>query len=370
MDPDKVFCHNPDCPARGRQGLGNIGIHSLIKRRYICHVCKKTFTDTKGTMFYRLRHSDQLVSLIVTLLAFGCPIVAIVKAFGLDERTVADWANRAGKHCQQVHKHLVQIPRDLGQVQADEIRVKHQNGIAWLAMAITVSTRLWLGGAVSACRDANLIVSLIEQVRDCALYRPLLFCVDGFIAYVYAINKVFRTSIFNGKRGRPYLKQWENLCVVRVIKQVCGKRVIGIRQRIACGTWNQAYLLLKKTQNTLNFHVCYIERINATFRSRITALVRRGRSLVRQLLRLQHAIYLVGSVYNFCTPHKSLRKVLYLPDNSHRWIPMTPAMATGITEHVWTVHELLFYQLPLPPWKPPRGRPSKRMKELFNQWNL
>ena len=43
MDPSKVFCHNPNCPARGKLGRGNIGIHSLKKRRYICHVCGKTF---------------------------------------------------------------------------------------------------------------------------------------------------------------------------------------------------------------------------------------------------------------------------------------------------------------------------------------
>lgn len=321
-------------------------------------------------MFYRLKHSDEFVTIIITLIAFGCPTTAIVKAFGLDERTVADWQRRAGIHCQKIHQQMVQQPHDLGQVQADEIRVKHQGGIAWLAMAIAVSTRLWLGGVVSACRDANLITSLMEQVHSCTLYRPLLFCVDGFSAYVSAIQKVFRTPIFNGKRGRPSLKAWEKLCIVRVIKQVSGKRVLGISQRIACGTWKQSCLLLKQTQNTLSFHVCYIERINATFRSRIIALVRRGRALVRQLTTLRNGMYLVGSIYNFCTPHKSLRKVLYLPTNNHRWIPITPAMATGITDHVWTVGELLSYQVPLPPWKLPRGRPSKRIKELINQWNL
>jgi len=380
MDPTKVFCHNPNCIASGKLGLKNIGIHSIIQSRYICHICGKTFTDTKGTIFYRLKHSEQYVTLIITLLAFGCPTIAVVKAFGLDERTVADWQCRAGIHCQKVHRHLVQEPHDLGQIQADEIRVKHQGGIAWLAMAIAVSTRLWLGGVVSACRDANLIMSLIEQVRCCALYlrccalyRPLLFCVDGFVAYVSAIQKVFRIPIINGKRGRPSLKAYENLCIVRVIKQVSGKRVMGITQRIACGTWKQACLLIKHTQNTLNAHTAYIERINGTFRSRITALVRRGRSLVCQLATLRNVMYLVGTVYNFCTPHKSLRKVLYLTDKSfdnHRWIPMTPAMAAGITDHVWTVSELLSYQLPLPYWKQPIGRPSKRMKELINRWNL
>ncbi len=115
MDPRKVFCHNPACPARGKLDGGNIGIHSLKKRRYICHVCDKTFTESKGTVFYRLQYSVEFVTQIITLLAHGCLLAAIVAAFGLDERTVASWQSRAGAHCEQVHEHLVEQPRDLGQ---------------------------------------------------------------------------------------------------------------------------------------------------------------------------------------------------------------------------------------------------------------
>jgi hypothetical protein len=121
---------------------------------------------------------------------------------------------------------------------------------------------------------------------------------------------------------------------------------------------------------TIQAHVAYIERLNGTFRSRIVALVRRGRCLVRQLSVIQYAMYLVGSVYNFCAPQKSLRLALYLPGNRIHRIPRTPAIAAGITDHIWTIHELLSYQVPLPPWEPPkrRGRPSKRIKELIKQW--
>ena len=372
MDPSKVFCHNPDCPARGKTGYGNIGVHSRKENRYICHTCGKTFAESKGTVFYRLRYPVEFVTQMITLLAYGCPIAAIVAAFGLDERTVSSWQRRAGKHCKKVHNHLVQQPRDLGQVQADEIRVKHQGGIAWLAMALQVSTRLWLGGVVSACRDGSLITHLIEQVRRCALYRPLLFCVDGFAAYVSAIQKVFRTPVLTGKRGRPQLRAWENVCIVQVVKQVSTKRVVGVIRRIAFGTWEQVELLLQQTQSALQAHVAYIERLNGTFRSRIAALVRRGRSLVRQSETLQQTMYLVGTVYNFCAPHMSLRLVLYLPNNSRRWVPRTPAIAAEITDHIWTVQELLAYQVPLPPWEPPkrRGRPSKHIQQLITRWIL
>ena len=202
MDPQAVFCPNQACPASGQIGQGNIGVHSLKERRYKCDVCGKTFAETKGTAFYRLRTAKDIVVVVVTLLAYGCPVQAIVMAFGLDERTVLSWQGRSGQHCQQVHEHLVEQPRDLGQVQADEIRVKMQGFIVWMAMAIQVQTRLWLGGEISQHRDKHLMRALMQRVRHCALCRSLLFCVDGCQAYIDAIRKVFREPI-PGQAGVP-----------------------------------------------------------------------------------------------------------------------------------------------------------------------
>ena len=124
MDPATVFCPNLACHARGHIGQGNIGIHSQKDQRFLCKECRKTFSATKGTVFYRLRTSAETVVLVVTLLAHGCPLHAIVAAFGFDERTVADWWARSGRQGQAVQEHLVEQPRDLGHVQADELRVK------------------------------------------------------------------------------------------------------------------------------------------------------------------------------------------------------------------------------------------------------
>ena len=63
MDPQTVFCPNLDCPARGQVGKGNIHVYSLKEHRYRCDVCEKTFTKTKGTVFYRLRTETEQVSL-------------------------------------------------------------------------------------------------------------------------------------------------------------------------------------------------------------------------------------------------------------------------------------------------------------------
>lgn len=370
MDPQSVFCHNSACCASGRVGAGNIGIHSRKDRRYICYECNTTFTETKGTAFYRLRIAKDTVVIVVTLLAYGCPIQAIVAAFGFDERTVVQWQERAGKHCQGVHEHLVEQARDLGQVQADEIRVKKQGGIIWTAMAIQVSTRLWLGGVLSVHRDGQLITALIQKVRACALCRPLLFCVDGCQTYVRAIQRVFREPLRVGQRGRPRLRPWDNIYIAQVVKQYAQKRVVAVKRRVVQGSSAHINALLQQTQRGGQINTSYIERLNATFRSRMAALVRRGRALARQTETLHYAMYLMGSVYNFCTYHKSLRVLVYLPGNRRRWISRTPAIAAGLTDHLWTVEELLSFRVPIPRWKPPkrRGRPSNATKALAARW--
>src|SRR5438067_6479621 len=157
MDPTTAFCPNEHCHTRGQTGQGNIGIHSQKEQRFICHACHKTFSARKGTVFYRLRTSAETVVLVVTLLAHGCPVQAIVAAFRFDERTVADWWTRAGRQGQAVQECLVEQPRDLGQVQADEIRVKKQGGLVWMDLAMMVKPRLRRGGAVGDERDRPVI---------------------------------------------------------------------------------------------------------------------------------------------------------------------------------------------------------------------
>ena len=136
MNPQEIFCPNLECPARGQVGKGNIKVHSQKEKRYGCEVCHKPFAATKGTIFYRLRTDPKTVILVLSLLANGCPLQAIVAAFGFDERTVKNWWQKAGQHCQAVHERMVgQSQLDLGQVQADEIRAKVQGGVIWMAMA-------------------------------------------------------------------------------------------------------------------------------------------------------------------------------------------------------------------------------------------
>ena len=361
MDPTRTFCPNLACAARGQTGHGNIGIHSRKEQRFICTACRKTFTATKGTALYRLRTSAETVRLVVTLMAHGCPLQAIVVAFGYDERTVACWLARAGVQGQAVQQQLVEQPRDLGQVQVDEIRVKRQGGIVWMALAMMVSTRLWLAGEVSTQRDMPLIRRLIERVRACALHRPLWFCTDGLCSYRRAIRETFRDPIRTGAYGRRRLRPWRNVCIAQVVKRYAQRRVVEVERRIVDGTPARVETLRRRSQGGGVINTAYIERLNATFRERLASLTRRGRALARRTLTRQHGMYLVGTVYNFCTPHESLWRA---------GGQQTPAMAAGITDHCWSVGELLSYHVPPPRWTPPKqqGHPSHALKRLVERW--
>jgi transposase-like protein len=373
MNSADLFCLNIDCPARGEVGKGNIGIHSQKTKRYICHVCKQTFCDSKGTLFYRLQTEPKTVLLVIALLVYGCPIQAIVRAFGFDERTVRNWWQRAGQHCQAFHEHLVEHNQlDLGQVQADEIRVKTQNGPMWMAMAIMVSTRLWLGGAVSAYRDTALLQQMARQVRAIALCRPLLLAVDGLNIYLTVLLDAFRTGIprLSGQIGRMTLVRWPNIAMVQVIKSKQAG-TWDIRRVIVQGKQAMIDQLLKQTQGGGMINTAYIERLNATFRQRLACLFRRTRHLARHSLTLQHGMYVLGCVYNFCDFHQSLRVRLSVGRRGFRWVQRTPALAAGLADHPWSLLELFQHKTPPRPWNPKgRGRLPIQLRKRARRYGF
>src|SRR5690242_12427533 len=127
MNPHSVFCPNPACLVRGHVGQGNVIIHSQCEQRYRCTLCGRTFSARTGTPFYRKQYPEALITQVVTLVAHGCPEAAVVVAFELHPRTVREWVTAAGWHCEAIQHHLVEQPRDLGQVQADEVCVTTQD---------------------------------------------------------------------------------------------------------------------------------------------------------------------------------------------------------------------------------------------------
>jgi transposase-like protein/IS1 family transposase len=365
MDAAQVFCPNEGCEARGQVGQGNIVSHGKARARYRCKTCGKTFSARAGTMFEGLRKPKALIVIVVTLVAYGCPIQAIVHAFGLDERTVASWRDRAGKHCQEVHQAVVQQEHlDLVHVQADEIRVKGCKMVAWMGLAMMVSTRLWLGGVVSLTRDRGLADQLLTQVRACC--QPLcalLVCTDGWKAYPGSIRRAFREKVKETVgRGRASLRVWPQVCIAVVIKRTEKKRVVVITRQLVQGTLEQAQALLSAAHGGTAFNTAFIERLNGTMRQRLASLTRKCRHAARRLAALENGMWLLGCTYNFCWPHHELSRREAFAQSKCGEVLLTPAMASGLTDHVWSIWELLSYRVAPEPWVAPkrRGRPAKQ----------
>jgi len=367
MDPHSVFCPNPACPDKGQSGGGNVGIHSQKKRRYRCTTCRKTFAATQGTAFYRLHHSVDLMVLVVTLLCHGCPTPAIVAAFGLDERTVAAWLHRAGSHAARVHAAVVETGQvEVGQAQVDEICVTVCKGRIWQAMALAVPSRLWLGGDLSPARDGALVTATLRRVAASAASAALLICVDGFAAYVGAVRTVFRVALRTGQPGRPRLVLPETVLLAQVVKSHQGRRLVDVTRRVVYGTAKAVADAIAATHGGTQINTSYIERLNATFRAALAPLTRRGRRLAHGAALLTSGMWLVGTAYNFCWPHTSLR---FPALGGRKWLERTPAMAAGLTDQVWTMEDVLRYRvlpaetLPSPPQKDDIGRTRTARRE-------
>jgi transposase-like protein/IS1 family transposase len=361
MKASQVFCPNLECMARGQVGQGNIVSHGRKRPRYRCKDCGKTFSAKEGTLFAGLRKPTEMIVLVVTLLAYGCPVQAIVHAFGLDERTVASWRDRAGRHCEKIHQALVeQGTLDLVHVQADEIRVKGRKIIVWMGLAMMVSTRLWLAGTVSLTRDTALADCLMRQVRRCALrVGALLVCTDGWAAYPNSIRRAFREKVKETVgRGRACLCVWPQLHIGTVVKHTAKHRVIQVTRQMSHGALEQATALLHLSLGGTMLNTAFIERFNATMRERLATLTRKCRHAARRLEALETGMYLIGCTYNWCWPHHELSKA------THAGSACTPAMASGLTDHIWSLEELLTYKIAPSPWIAPKRRGRPRLRPL------
>ena len=345
MNPQEQVCPNPKCCASGKDG--KIGVHSRQDKRYRCKVCGRTFTTTLGTAYYRLKKSHELFTLVVSLLAYGCPVQAIVAAFQIDERTVWRWLNQAGKQCETVHEQLVSKGcLELGQIQADELKVKTYLGTIWLAIVMQVKTRLWLGGSVDKQRGKALLKRVLSYAERSGIGGEVLIAVDGFNIYLEVIPLIFAKS-WDWLHGCWH--GWQEVLIVQLMKQRRGKRG-RVEQQIAAGRRQQVAALIRHSQGHGWINTAYIERLNATFRLRIASLVRCTRVLVRQPETLEGWMWLVGCTYNFCTEHDALKIALPISSRKRFWIGRTPAMAAELTDHRWSMAELLAFKRPSVGW--------------------
>jgi len=202
-----------------------------------------------------------------------------------------------------------------------------------------------------------LIRAALVRIRASGTLTAFLLYTDGLRSYPRQALRCFRQSVPTGGRGRPRLVLPPGVLIAQAIKRSAKRQVQAVERRIVRGSATAVAAMLTATQGktTAVVNTAYIERLNATFRARPVPLVRRSRGLVRQVATLEGAGalwagWLVGTAYNFCTPHRSLGA-------------RTPAQAAGLTDHRWTMHDLLTFPVPLPVVKR-RGRPPNWLREV------
>jgi hypothetical protein len=147
------------------------------------------------------------------------------------------------------------------------------------------------------------------------------------------------------------------LLYAQVVKTVRRRRLVGVTHRVVFGTLVAVEQVLAPLGWQIN--TAFVERLNLDIRQHIAAVGRRVNTLCKEEDGMRQQLALYHMYYNFCLPHASLRQALPepLPTNgtgsAKHWRLRTPAMAAGLTEHIWTLRELLLFWVP--PWPQPVG---------------
>src|SRR5205085_257583 len=147
-----------------------------------------------------------------------------------------------------------------------------------------------------------------------------------------------------------------------VIKQTVNKHLTGVLRQMSHGSWEQAMPLLQRSGGGHMLNPSYIERFNGTVRERLATLTRKCRHAAQRLQALETGMYLIGSVYNFCCFHHELST--WAAGEAQRRLRQTPAMASGLTDHLWSLSELFWYKTAPAPWVKPKQRGRPRTKPL------
>jgi hypothetical protein len=147
------------------------------------------------------------------------------------------------------------------------------------------------------------------------------------------------------------------LLYAQVVKTVRRRRLVRLSHRVVFGTLAAVHDVLAPCGWQIT--TAFVERINLAIRQHVAAVGRRVSTLCKDEDGLRQQLALYHGYYNFCLPHTSLRQALLHPEPTNgngtakRWQPRTPAMAAGLTEHVWTLREVLLFRVP--PWPQPQA---------------
>jgi IS1 family transposase len=383
IDSQNQFCPALDCAYYGWLGRGNIRANGhpggTPWRQFQCVACLGYFHQLHGTPLHGKHVSIDKLVWAVGALAEGLGIRAVARVFEVDPNTVLQWLVEVADHATAFSQYFLHDVR-VTQVQLDELfallsavktgEVSEAEAITrlsrsphWVWAALDPVTKLLLTIDVGD-RTLAMAQGVVHQVVQVLAPGCVpLFLTDGFKEYTTALLTHYGQWVQPARRqatGPAPKPRWlplPGLRYAQVIKTVRRRRLVRVRHRVVFGTLEAVHQVLAACGWQIN--TAFIERLNLSIRQHIAAVGRRvttlckGEDGVHQQLALYH-IY-----YNFCLPHASLRRPLSHPEATHgsgsakRWQPQTPAMAAGLTDHVWTLRAVLLFRVP--PWPQPAG---------------
>jgi IS1 family transposase len=383
VDTSQHFCPHPTCAYRGWVGLGNLSANGHPSggpwRQFYCTACEGYFQETHGTPLHGKRVAPDLLVWAVGALAEGLGIRAVARVFEVDPNTVLAWLVEVADHLKafaQYFLHDVRVTQvqldelyallsavKAGEVTETEALIRLSRSPHWVWVAIDPVTKLLLTIDVGdrTLAMAQRVVHQVVQVLAPGCVP--LFLTDGFKEYTTALLAHFgqwrqpERRQATGPRSNPRWIPLPELLYAQVIKTVRRRRLVRLGRRVVFGTLEAVEQVLATCGWQIN--TAFIERMNLSIRQHVAAVGRRVSTLCKGEDGLRQQLALYHAYYNFCLPHASLRQPLSRPvptngtGSAKQWRPQTPAMAAGLTDHVWTLREVLLYRVP--PWPQPAG---------------
>ena len=376
------FCPHPGCDYRGWVGLGNLRANGHPNggpwRQFHCTACNGYFPEHYGTIFHGKQVAVELIVRVLACLAEGVGIRATARVFEVDPNTVLGWLVKAAEQLQAFSRyflcevHVNQLQLDelyavLRAVKNDELsddeaikRLERSPYWVWTAMDPESKLLLVMDVGTRTLAMAQRVVHQIVGVLapDCV---PL-FVTDGFREYLTALLVHYGHWVqperrqSKGPAPKPRWIPLPELLYAQVVKSYRRRRIVDVTYRVVFGTMDRVKHVLAASGWQIN--TAFVERLNLDIRQRVAAVGRRVNTVCQGEGGLQQQLVVFQTYHNFVLPHASLRQPLRIPEPTHGsgsakvWRPCTPAMAAGLTDHVWSLREVLLFRVP--PWPPPQ----------------
>jgi len=339
----RFSCPNPQCPCFNRPGTGNIvhrswtGTHKHIERLR-CTACDREFSEREGTLMARSKLPEATVERLLKCQRWGVCDEGTADICDVEIKTVHRFQRVAAHRAETHHRQSVQHVTVAG-VQCDEAHSKlRPKQVEWVHTALAMGSwfLLWVDFGP---RTQDTAATLIAQVVARAQQLPLVLT-DGWKAYTAALLQVVGVVYRPRRRGpvgrkpKPRLVAPKTLFYAQVVKvrNKTGHVVEGSR-RVVYGGPRRFGKQLRLRQLGETIQTAFMERWYGTLRGLVAPLRRRTRCLSWSRARHRGKVWVLVSLYNFVMPHKSLRQGRTL---------RTPAMAIGLTDHVWSYREYLW----------------------------